>query len=184
MKVRIIEKALFGAIILFTSISLSAQQRMSIDAGVIRQMRTKVNGLNLSAFYHFTEKLSGGLEINRFFPITKKENGEELTLSAWDFDLNFHYTLPLAGHIKWYPLTGFSHTSETEKIKTDVSEGTVKERFWSFNTGAGLLWETGHLIPHAEYSFTWGHINQQFLLVGLSYEIELGHHKKHHVITE
>ncbi|HMT74534.1 MAG TPA: hypothetical protein PKA77_10715 [Chitinophagaceae bacterium] len=175
-----------GMIVLLcvVSVNLLAQNKFSIDLGVIRQTRHKVNGLNVSAFYHFNEKLAGGLEMNRFFPVVKSEEGEKRELSAWDFDLNFHYILPLAGHLKWFPLSGISHTSETENIKSDNAEGSIKEKFWSFNTGAGVIWETGHLMPHAEYSFTWGHTNQQFLLVGLSYEMEWGHHKKHHVITE
>ncbi|MBL0358932.1 MAG: hypothetical protein IPP72_19610 [Chitinophagaceae bacterium] len=47
--------------------------------------------------------------------------------------------------------------------------------FLSFNTGAGLLLECGRWCPHVEYSYTWGHINQQFLLAGVSYELEWSH---------
>ena len=48
------------------------------------------------------------------------------------------------------------------------------ERFWYYNTGAGLLWEKGRWAPPVECSFTWEQLNQQFLLAGISYEIEWG----------
>lgn len=46
------------------------------------------------------------------------------------------------------------------------------ERFWSYNTGVGLLWEKGRWAPPVECSFTWEQLNQQFLLAGINYEIE------------
>jgi hypothetical protein len=75
-----------------------------------------------------------------------------------------------------YPLCGISHTSEREE---DIASGERDyQRFWSFNTGAGILVSMGRWSPHAEYMFTWGHRNQQFVLVGISYEIEWGHPEK------
>jgi hypothetical protein len=184
MNRRLLKKTSIIALMTLLTAGLAAQNKVSFDLGAIRQTRNKINGLNISAFYHFSEKLTGGLEMNRFFPVIRKEEEEEKELSAWDFDLNFHYILPLAGDLKWYPLTGISHTSETEKIKGEFMEGTIKEKFWSCNTGLGIIWEKGHWVPHAEYSYTWGHINQQFFLAGLSYEIEWGSHNKHHSKTE
>jgi len=52
------------------------------------------------------------------------------------------------------------------------------ERFWSYNTGAGILYQLGKWGPHVEYMFTWGHQNQQFLLAGISYELEWGKKEK------
>ncbi|MBK6937513.1 MAG: hypothetical protein IPH18_11975 [Chitinophagaceae bacterium] len=161
---------------------MAAQNKLSFDLRAIRQTRNKVNGLNISAFYHFSETLAGGLELNRFFPVFKKEE-EQKELSAWDFDLNFHYILSLAGHLKWYPLTGISHTSETEKIKNEVAEDWTKEKIWFYNTDLGIIREKGHWAPHAEYSYTWGDINQQFFLAVLSYEIEWNHHNRHNSKT-
>lgn len=163
-------------VLLIAVVSLS-QQKLSMDIAGIRSIRKELNGLNVSAFYHFNEKIVGGIEMNRFFPVTHKLDGEAVQLSAWDFDFNFHYLIPVSKNVKMYPLTGFSHTSEKE-VKSELNENQT-ERFWSYNTGAGLLWEKGHWAPHIEYSFTWGHLNQQFLLAGLSYELEFGHHKHH-----
>jgi hypothetical protein len=150
----------------------AAQNKASVDMAAVRNMHSKLTGLNLSCFYHFTEKLSAGVEMNRFFTKTAMKGEEKVQLSAWDFDLNVHYLLPLYKHLKYYPLTGISHTAEKEVI----NEESVKLNFWSFNTGAGLICECGKLVPHIEYNFTWGKLNQQFLLAGISYELEWGHH--------
>ncbi len=168
---------IFSVFIIFT-LQLNAQQKLSFDAAAIRNLPKEINGLNLSCFYHFTEHLSGGLEMNRFFAANKTVEGEDVQLSAWDFDLNVHYVLPLYKNWKWYPVCGVSHTSEKEKVAgTDESS---YERFFSVNAGAGTLLECGHWVPHIEYTYTWGKINQQFLLAGISYELEMGHYKKRH----
>lgn len=165
-------------LLLLVSGSLSAQHAFSIDVASVTNRHNQTAGLNLSSFYHFSEHFTGGIEMNRFFPVQKKTADEELQLSAWDFDLNFHYLLPVTKGVDLFPLTGISHTSEKE-LNTKTGE-LVTEKFWSYNTGAGILWELGRWSPHIEYSFTWGHINQQFLVAGLSYELELGHPKKEH----
>lgn len=171
-----LNRALFAALIMLFAMGASAQKTVSIDLASIRNIRHQLNGLNVSAFYHFNERLIGGIEMNRFMPVSREEKEELLEVSAWDFDLNFHYLLPLNKTIKLYPLTGISHTSEKELNRT-IGE-TSYERFWSFNTGAGVLFSLGRWSPHVEYMFTWGHINQQFLLVGISYELEWGHKEK------
>jgi len=146
-----------------------AQQMASVDLAVIRNMRHHINGINVSGFYHFNPKLSCGIELNRFFKTTKQVNEENVEMSAWDVDLNVHYLLPFSKKLKWYPICGISHTSEKER---DPAAGaTGYERCWSFNTGAGMLLSLGKWSPHMEYLFTWGPINQQFLLAGISYEI-------------
>ena len=149
---------------------------MSIDIASVSNRHSSINGLNVSAFYYFSERFTGGIEMNRFFPINKSLGGEDIQQSAWDFDLNFHYLLPVGKEFRIYPLTGISHTSEKE-MNLKTGENGI-EKFWSFNTGAGILYELGKWSPHIEYSFTWGHINQQFLIAGLSYELEWGSHKK------
>lgn len=154
----------------------NAQNKIGIDIAGIRNMHSHINGLNVSAFYHFSEKLVAGVEMNRFFPNDRKKAEEDITLSAWDFDFNVHYLIPIHHNWKFYPVSGISHTSEKEYLPNLLE--TRYERFWSFNTGAGMLWEVGHWSPHIEYVYTWGLINQQFLLAGLSYEIEWGS-KKH-----
>ena len=155
------------------AMNVTAQKKMSFDLAAIRSMHSDLNGLNVSSFYHFNEKLIGGIEVNRFFPVNKNIKKETVQVSAWDIDCNFHYLLPLHDHLKFYPLTGFSHTSEKEFIP-DLNESSY-EHFWSFNTGAGMVWELHKWSPHIEYNCTWGHIDQQFLLVGISYEIAWGH---------
>ncbi|MBI3137882.1 MAG: hypothetical protein HYZ15_04790 [Sphingobacteriales bacterium] len=148
----------------------TAQDKLSIDLAAIRNTRHQLNGLNISSFYHFSERITGGIEVNRFFPVTHGE----AQVSAWDFGLNFHWLLPLHHHLFAYPVSGISHTSEKEVSKLPLGEA-VTERFWSFNTGAGLLWQKGKWGLHTEYLWTWGQLRQQFLLAGFSYEMELGH---------
>jgi len=166
--------------LLFFAGRIDAQHTISLDLAAIRNMRHDLNGVNFSSFYHFNEHFIGGIEINRFFAVKRIEKGENIHLSAWDLDLNFHYLLPVCKNFKLYPLTGISHTSEKESLS--VSGENHLERFWSYNTGAGILWEHGKWAPHVEYMFTWGKMNQQFLLAGLSYELE---GKKHgHEVKE
>lgn len=170
-------KSFWIVLLLVMAGDLSAQKKISFDLAGIRNTRKSVNGLNVSGFFHFSERFVGGIEINRFFPVKKTIPGEEVKISAWDFDLNFHYILPLYKKWKWYPLSGISHTSEKELHASPLPE-SLYERFWSFNTGIGMLWETGKLSPHIEYNFTWGHLNQQFLLAGFSYELGWGKSEK------
>lgn len=169
-------QGLLIACFLLPAIGVSAQKMVSIDLANIRNIRHQLNGINVSAFYHFNERLIGGIEMNRFFTRKQVKHEERLETSAWDFDLNLHYLLPLGKTVSLYPLTGISHTSEKE-LKPDHHE-TVFERFWSYNTGAGVVFKFGKWAPHMEYMFTWGKLNQQFLLAGLSYELEWGHKEK------
>ncbi len=171
-------KLFFMTVILCIPVIMMAQHKMSVDIASVTNRHSSMNGLNVSSFYHFNERFTGGIEMNRFFPVSKNISGEDVQQSAWDFDLNFHYLLPITREWKLYPLTGISHTSEKETI-LKTNESSI-DRFWSYNTGAGVLWELGKWSPHIEYSFTWGHINQQFLIAGLSYELEWGHHNKNH----
>jgi hypothetical protein len=131
-------------------------------------MQHRTTGLNISSFYHFNEHWNAGIEMNRFFTKKIVKEDEDIETAAWDFDCNIHYNIPVGHHFNLYPLTGISHTSEKERLDGD----NFYNRFWSFNTGAGLLWTKGKWAPHVEYNFTWGKINQQFLLAGISYEIE------------
>ncbi|MBK7434303.1 MAG: hypothetical protein IPI66_10610 [Chitinophagaceae bacterium] len=158
------------ASLFWLTLPASAQRMASIDIAGVRNIRHHLNGLNVSGFYHFSERFTGGIEMNRFFPNLQRIKGEEMELSSWDFDLNFHYLIPLTKKLKAYPLTGISHTSEKEWNK--VNGEVIYDRFWSFNTGAGMVYTLGKWSPHIEYMFTWGHLNQQFLLAGLSYEVE------------
>lgn len=162
--------------LLLPAMPACAQYTASIDLATVRNMRLQLNGLNVSAFYHFNERLIGGIEMNRFFTSKHIKHEEAVELSAWDFDLNFHYLLPLGKTLRLYPLTGISHTSEKEYII--ALDETAYEHFWSFNTGAGAVFELGKWAPHIEYMFTWGKMNQQFLLAGISYELEWGKKEK------
>jgi hypothetical protein len=163
------------SIVLFLSLLVSclphlkAQNKLSFDLAGISNRHSNNNGLNLSVFYYFNEQISAGIEFNRFFPVNKNIEGDLITQSAWDFDYNLHYIIPVGKDWKVYPLTGFSHTAEKE-TNTKTGE-SIFNRFWSYNTGAGLLFEWGKWSPHIEYSFAWGKINQQFFIAGISYEL-------------
>ena len=159
-------------VLLLMAAKCTAQHKISFDLAGIRNMRHQINGSNLSCFYHFNERIAAGVEMNRFYSVKKIAEEGMNESSAWDFDYNMHYLIPLSKKLVFYPLTGFSHTSEKEM--NTVTNESLYERFWSFNSGAGFLFECGRWAPHIEYSFTWGQINQQFLLAGISYELEWG----------
>ena len=176
MKIYMITRILLTGFLAGLAITAGAQKTASIDLASVRNIRQQLNGLNVSAFYHFNERITAGIELNRFFPVKRENEETSVELSAWDFDLNFHCLLPLSRSLKVYPLSGISHTSERE---LDLIDGERKyERFWSVNAGAGILFTVGRWSPHVEYMFTWGHVNQQFLLAGISYEVEWGRKEK------
>lgn len=150
-----------------------AQHKGSFDVAAARKLHTRLNGLNLSYFHFFTEKVALGLECNRFFETRKFWHEKEVDLSAWDLGVNIHYLFPLTAHMKGYPIVGVSHISERE---TEPESKECKyERLWTTNTGAGVSWEFGHWTPHLEFTYSWGKVNQQLILVGLSYEINWTH---------
>lgn len=154
---------------LFLINPLLAQQKGSLDLGYLRNLHSGLHGNNISYYHHVSKKWSAGIECIRFFPSNKLINEElEETISAWDIEFNVHYMIPFAHHWKFYPITGVGHTSEKENSHGEI----VMHRFWSLNTGAGLGVEMGHWSPHIEYNLGWGKINQQFFLVGLSYELD------------
>ncbi len=175
-------KLIFITCFLFISHSPFAQHHISLDCSEVTNTKIALNGINVSIFYHFNESLSGGVEINRFFNknfIERENNSEhtvnEIDLSVWEFSYNFHYNISISKHWKFYPIMGFSHTSDKEKF---IRLGKVHtDHFWSFNTGLGIKYAIGKISPHVEYLFTWGKINQEFLLVGFSYELKLAPHK-------
>jgi len=166
---------LCGIAIALLPFTLTAQKALSVDIAAVSNRHSNINGLNLSVFYHFNEHWEAGAEMNRFFAVNKTVEGEALQLSAWDFDYNVHYLIALNNTWQLYPLTGFSHTAEQE-FNTKLKE-TNTTRFWSINTGAGIMGKLGKWSPHIEYSFTWGYTNQQFIIAGFSYELAL--HGKH-----
>lgn len=145
-------------------------QQISLDAGYIKQVNHHMPGINASAFYYFDEHFAGGIEVNRFFSKLDAHS----KYSAWDVEMNFHYLLPVIKNLSIYPIVGIGHTSEKEII--EETHETTYERFYSANTGAGILIRSGKWLPHIEYTFSWGHINQQFFLAGISYELEFKHH--------
>lgn len=169
-------QTLLIACLLLPALFAGAQHTASIDLATVRNMHSQLNGINVSAFYHFNERLIGGIEMNRFFASKHVKHEEIVELSSWDFDLNFHYLFPLGKTVRLYPLTGISHTSEKEYII--AHDETAFKRFWSFNTGAGAVFQLGKWAPHIEYMFTWGQMNQRFLLIGISYELEWGKKEK------
>lgn len=152
-------------------VKCDAQKIISADVGYVHNAHNSLPGINVSTFYHFTEKFSAGIEMNRFFNHHPKASEEGMNFSAWDFDLNFHYNISLAHHLFGYPLIGLSHTSEKE---TNAKDETLFTRFYSFNTGAGVFMKIEKVTVFTEYMYTWGQINQQFFLAGIGYEFELG----------
>lgn len=155
-------------LLLAFSLQALAQEKGSVDLGYMYNTHSGLNGDNISYYHHLNHKWSAGVECIRFFPASKFKNGEEERISAWDFEINLHYNIPLAHHWKLYPITGIGHTTEKENLHGELTT----HNFWSFNTGAGLGVEIGHWSPHIEYNLGWGKTHQRFLLAGLSYEID------------
>lgn len=140
-------------------------------------LRKSMPGTMVSAYYHFTEKVVAGVEVNRFYQHRRRVNEEENKLSAWDIDMNLHYHIPLSKKLFFYPLAGLGHTSERDE---NVTKGEVEmNNFYSVNAGTGILLELKRFTPFIEYMHTWGEINQEFFLVGVGYAIHLGHKGKH-----
>ena len=149
-----------------------AQKGVSVDLAGIRNTHSGLNGINISVFNHFTHRFSAGFELNTFIPAHYKEKEEDISLTGLDFDLNLHYLVPIDDRMGIYPIAGISHTLEKETAAEHLL--LSRESFWSFNTGMGLQTRHGRWIPHVEYLLTWWHINQQFLLAGVGYEISHG----------
>ncbi|MBK8609270.1 MAG: hypothetical protein IPL84_04820 [Chitinophagaceae bacterium] len=95
MKIHHIIKLAGIACLLIPALQVRSQKAVSFDVAGIRSMRSELNGLNVSCFYHINERLTAGLEMNRFFAVTHVKEKEAFKASAWDFDLNFHYLLPV-----------------------------------------------------------------------------------------
>ena len=163
---------LLAALFTIFSKPSSAQHAISFDAGYIKNLHNDLNGLNISSVLHLTRKWAVAVEMNRFFPVKKEKDNEEYSLSALDFDLNIHRNINFTDKLKFYPILGVSHTSEKEvNSKTNEAE-TIN--FYSFNTGAGFSFElTKKIHPSVEYTYAWGKINQQFLLINLAYEFPI-----------
>jgi Outer membrane protein beta-barrel domain len=168
----------FLILFVFSSIIINAQQLLSVDVASNTNLRNSSPGVTLGVFYHLSDRISGGLEINRFFKHHKIMHEEsEMVISAWDFDLNIHYNISASKKLFFYPLVGVSHTSEREM---NINEEKVEmKHFYSRNAGAGLFLGLKNFAPFIEYMHTWGKINQEFFLVGVGYEFHLGHKQKH-----
>jgi hypothetical protein len=115
----------------------TAQPLTSIDIAAVRNTTRHLNGVNVSVFYHFTGKLSAGVEANRFFSTARKKDSREPGFSIWDFDANLHLTIPAFKKISFYPLTGLSYSIEKEE--NNITNESTYSNHWSFNTGAGIL---------------------------------------------
>jgi hypothetical protein len=149
------------------SLTLNAQ-RISIDAAGIRNQSRQLHGINISVFYHFTEMLSAGVEVNRFFETRRLKGAETVALSAWDYDFNLHYYIPLQQKLYIYPLAGFSYSVEKEQAKE-----IKREKNFYINSGAGLLLNFKTVKPHIEYVYAFGAKNEAFFISGVTIELNL-----------
>lgn len=163
-------------LLLFTSFSGNTQQAISMELAAVQNTSYHLSGVSVSCFYHFSKRINGGLELNRFFPKGTVKSNEDVQLSAWDLNLNFHYIINPEQKWRFYPIAGITHTSDKEEL---MKNGECNyEHFWSLNTGAGLLYSKGKWAPHIEYHMSWGRHNQQIILAGFSYELAWGKEHK------
>lgn len=66
---------------------MNAQKTISVDVAGNMNLRNSSSGITTGVFYHLSERISGGLEMNRFFKHHNLVNEEEeMEISAWDFD--------------------------------------------------------------------------------------------------
>jgi len=156
-------------LLLFIAASVKAQ-KISIDIAAVRNQSLQLHGVNASVFYHFTEQFSAGTELNRFFAAPKEKQGEVIYLSAWDFDINLHYYLPVSKRIILYPVLGISYSSEKEESKSSSEKNHRKY----FNSGAGIIWNTKNIKPHLEYVLANSRKTEQLVLAGITIEFDLG----------
>ena len=159
-------------LLLFTIYSLlvTAQRKIGIDVAAIRNHTTKQNGINFSAFYFLNNKLSTGLEINRFFPALRLKHNGSYRISAWDYDWNIHFNNSIGKLWTIYPLTGISYSFEKEQNQQNAE--LIRSGRFYFNAGAGILLNKKRLRPHMEYVLATNRKTEHYLLVGISYEFE------------
>lgn len=163
-------RKLFAAFfIAILGIAYSKAQSISIDVAAVKNQSQQVHGVNLSVFYHFTENLNAGIEVNRFFEQRKTKEAGELILSSWDYDFNVHYYLHPFKFLVVYPVTGFSVSVEKESS----GDETIQRKQLYFNSGAGIMLNTKTVKPHLEYVFANGNRKEHFLIAGITIELEL-----------
>lgn len=149
---------------------IAAAQKISIDAAVIRNTTQKLWGVNTAIFYHFTERLSGGFELTRFYNRMVQQKSEKVERSAWDIDLNFHFDVFRVKKLNLYPLLGVGY-NEFRETNRSLNE-SLYERYWALNTGAGIRLDAGILKPHVEYTAVWAGQIEHILLAGIALEFE------------
>ncbi len=157
------------------SLLITAQRKIGIDVAAIRNHTTKQNGINFSAFYFLNNKLSTGLEINRFFPALRLKHNGSYRISAWDYDWNIHFNNSIGKYWTIYPLTGISYTFEKEQNQQNAELVRTGRLF--FNAGAGILLNTKKVRPHMEYFLATNRKTEHYLLVGISYEFEWSYYR-------
>lgn len=152
------------------TVTLKAQ-KLSVDIAAVRNHSLRLHGTNASLFYHFTKNISAGIEVNRFFGTQKIKQEETVRLSAWDFDINLHYYLPVSRQIILYPVLGISYSREKEKRLN----ASALQHLKYINTGAGILFGSRTWKPHIEFILANGRKTEQLVIAGLN--IELGKEK-------
>lgn len=73
MRQFITKSILIATLSFIQALTADAQKMISVDLASVRNIRHRLNGLNVSAFYHITENLTAGIEMNRFFLSGKKK---------------------------------------------------------------------------------------------------------------
>lgn len=154
----------------FICVQLTFAQKLSFDGAIITNTTLDLKGINTAAFFHFTEKFSGGLELTRFFTRHFGIKSDRMERSAWDIDLNFHYDIFRFRQFTLYPIAGVGY-NEVRENNRQLKE-SVYEKYWAANTGAGIRLDGWVLKPHAEYTVVWIDRLEHIFLAGISYEFE------------
>jgi hypothetical protein len=168
MNIKIMRRIIFVSAFLLCLLRAGYTQKLSVDVAGIRNYTVDLYGANTSIFYHFTESFSAGVEANRFFR-KRKNTADEIYFSAWDYDLNLHYLLAVHKKFSLYPVLGFGFSFEREETK----EGINRLHRTYFNTGAGILFNTGTIKPHLEYVLALNRKAEQLVLAGITIELDL-----------
>jgi hypothetical protein len=167
MNIKAMRKITLLPAIIFFLLTAGYAQKLSVDVAGVRNHTFNLYGANTSVFYHFNESLSAGVEANRFFAKKKGNADEEIYFSAWDYDFNLHYLLPVTKKFSLYPVLGFGFSFEREESKAGINR--LHRKY--FNTGAGILFNTGIIKPHIEYVLATHRKTEQFALAGITIEL-------------
>ncbi len=128
-------------------------------------------GINFRSYYNLPdERFCFGPELTFFRDHEEEHDGETLTKSLWEVNLNGHFIFELSEKWGIYPLTGLNVSIESER-SPDIN-GELTETKLGLNLGGGIHRVAGPVVIFAEYDHLVSVLNQNTLTLGLFYTFE------------